>query len=87
MFDVFINGIPLAGVVIALVEWVKAFGVRGNALRAVSLVIGLALGGAYQYSTAAPVDFGGWLGLVVYGLALGLMASGVYDAARSAVGK
>lgn len=83
MFDVMINGIPLIAVVLALVEWVKGFGVSGSTLRVVSMLIGVALGGAYMYSTAVPADFAGWLGLVVYGLALGLSASGLFDAAKS----
>lgn len=87
MFDILINGIPLTAVILAFVEWLKSFGVAGNALRASSLVVGLILGGAYQYSVAAPVDFASWLGLVVYGLALGLVASGFYDAAKSATSK
>lgn len=83
-FDQIVNGIPLIFVVMGLVEFVKAFGVQGNALTAVSFGIGLALGLAYQISLGVPVGFAGWFGAVIFGLALGLVASKVYDAIRSA---
>ena len=46
--------------------------------------IGLALGMLYQISLGVPVDFAGWFGAAVYGLALGITASGVYSAIRNA---
>ena len=83
-FDQVINGIPLIFVVMGLVELVKAFGVQGKALTAASFAIGLALGILYQVSLGVPVGFAGWFGAAVFGLALGLVASKVYDAIRSA---
>ena len=83
-FDQLVNGIPLALVVMGLVEWIKALGVSGRLLTILSLAIGLVLGIAYQLSIEMPVDFAGWFGAVVFGLALGLTASKVYDAIRSA---
>lgn len=78
-----INGIPLLFVVMGLVAWLKTFKVvSGDALRVASLVIGLALGVGYMASTALPTDFGGWFGYGIYGLGLGLVASGVVDAVR-----
>ncbi|MEA4811170.1 MAG: hypothetical protein VB108_01215 [Anaerolineaceae bacterium] len=83
-FSQLVNGIPLAFVVMGLVEWIKALGVSGRLLTILSLVIGLVLGIAYQLSIAMPSDFAGWFGAVVFGLALGLTACKVYDAVRSA---
>lgn len=83
--DQMINGIPLVAVVIALVEWVKRFGIEGKALNAVSMVIGALVGVAYWYAQAPLMSFADWFGAIVYGLALGLVASGVYDAFRSAM--
>lgn len=80
-----VNGIPLVVLVIALVEWVKRFGVKGNALNAVSMLIGIVLGVAYWYAQYPLGTFAEWFGSVVYGLALGLTASGIYDAGRSAL--
>lgn len=80
-----VNGIPLVVLVIALVEWVKRFGLEGKALNAVSMLIGTVIGVAYWYAQQPLASFGDWFGAVIYGLALGLVASGVYDAARSAL--
>jgi hypothetical protein len=87
MFEnVLVHGIPLVVVVIGLVEWFKSFGLAGNILRGISMVIGMLAGGGYMLATnGLPTDFAGWFGVVIYGLALGLVASGVYDAGRSIV--
>jgi hypothetical protein len=74
-----VAGVPLIFVVLGLVEWVKSFGVKGNAVKVVSMAIGLGLGVGYQLSVAMPVGFTGWFGVIVFGLALGLVASGIYD--------
>jgi uncharacterized membrane protein len=83
--DQIVNGIPLVVLVIALVEWTKRFNVEGKALNAVSMAIGVIVGLAYFYAQAPLMTFADWFSAVVYGLALGLVASGVYDAARSAI--
>jgi hypothetical protein len=83
-FDQIVNGIPLIFVVMGLVELVKAFGAQGKVLTAASFLIGLGLGVLYQISIATPDGFAGWFGAVIFGLALGLVASKVYDAIRSA---
>ncbi|MEZ0396831.1 MAG: hypothetical protein ABWK53_10440 [Anaerolineales bacterium] len=80
-----VNGIPLVVLVISLVEWVKRFGIEGKALNAVSMAIGTVIGVAYWYAQSPLATFGDWFGAVVYGLALGLVASGIYDAAKSAL--
>lgn len=74
-----VNGVPLVAVVLGLVEVSKRLGVEGRAAVAVSLGLGLVLGVGYQISVAVPVDFAGYFGAAVYGLALGLTASGLYD--------
>lgn len=77
-----VAGIPLLIFVIALVQWVKSLGVTGIYARVTSMGIGLALGIGYQLTIAFPTDFTGWFTAVVFGLALGLGASGIYDAAK-----
>ena len=79
-----VNGIPLIFVVMGLVELAKVFGASGKLLTGISVGIGLVLGVLYQISLGAPVDFAGWFGAAVYGLALGITASGVYSAIRNA---
>ena len=86
-FDAIVAGLPLVLVVIGLVEWFKQLGVQGNAVRYVSLAIGLIFGIGYQLSLGMPTDYAGWFGAAVYGLALGLVASGIYDAASDIVHK
>ena len=86
-FDAIVAGLPLVLVVIGLVEWFKQLGVQGNVLRYVGMAIGLVFGIGYQVSLGMPTDYAGWFGAAVYGLALGLVASGIYDAASDIVHK
>lgn len=75
-----VNGIPLILVIWGLVAFVKVMGVTGPWLTVISMGMGLALGIAYQVSTGGlPVDFPGWFGALIYGLGLGIVASGLYD--------
>lgn len=85
LFDAMVGGIPLLAVVLGLVQFVKGFGVEGNAAKAVSMIIGLLFGVGYMLTQAMPADFAGWFAVVVYGLGLGLVASGIYDAAKQVV--
>lgn len=78
-----VAGVPLVLFVVGLVEWVKRFGVSGAALNIAAMLIGLLFGAGYMIAQAVPVGFGGWFAVAVYGLALGLIASGIYDAAKS----
>jgi len=80
-----VNGIPLTIVVLVLVELFKGLGLSGKSLTVTSFSIGLVLGIAYQLSIELPVNFAGWFGAIVFGLALGGLASGSYDAVKSAV--
>jgi hypothetical protein len=82
--NVVVNGVPLLVVILGLVEYLKRFGVSGNALLGSSMGIGAVLGVGYQISqTGTPVEFSGWFAIVLYGLVMGLIASGVYDALKS----
>jgi len=80
VFDnIIVAGIPLLLVVLGLVQFIKGFGLTGNAVKLLSLAVGLLLGIGYQMSVTIPVDFSGWFAVAVFGLGLGLVASGVYD--------
>ena len=79
-----VAGVPLVLVVLGLVEWVKSLGLQGVAVKLVSMAIGLVLGIGYQLSLAVPIGFSGWFGASVFGLALGLVASGIYDVLKNA---
>ena len=77
-------GVGLVPVVMALVEWTKRLGVTGKWLYVASMGIGLVLGGLHQYAYLSgpdPLTIQQGLGILVYGLTLGLAASGLYDVA------
>ena len=92
-----IDGIPLVIVVFGIVEFMKTMGLQGKGLTVASLLLGLLFGIAYRLTLPAlalsgtvPADFAGlswgfrdWFSAVVFGLALGLVASGLYDFANS----
>ena len=75
-----VGGLPLSAVVFGLVEFIKSFGLKGRWLTIASMLLGLAFGVSYQIANAGiPVSFAGWFGVAVFGLMLGLVASGFYD--------
>lgn len=79
-FDTLLVGtVPLMIIIFGLVEMIKSFGLKGNILTILSMLLGLAFGIAYQISKAGvPVGFPGWFEIVIFGLAMGLTASGFY---------
>lgn len=86
IFNVLVSGVPLAFVVLGLVEWTR--GLKDNwenwQLQVISMAYGLVFGVAYMvYADGWP----GWVfaplfGYLFYGLGLGLVASGIYDVAK-----
>lgn len=74
-----IGGIPLIVIILLLVEEIKAWGLQGNVLRVVSMLIGIGFSVAYQLAVKVPSDFMGWLVVIVVGLLYGIAASGGYD--------
>ena len=85
--DLVVNGISIVPLIVGLVQFAKWMGLSGaKALRGLSAGIGLILGvGAQIAANGPPSGFPSWFGLVVYGLALGVVASGLVDAATDAV--
>lgn len=78
--DAVVSGVPLIVLIGGLVEFAKKFGLEGEAATALSGALGLVFGAAYQISTSGvPMEFAGWLSLVVYGAGMGVVTSGVYD--------
>lgn len=78
--DAIVNGIPLVLLIAGLVAFAKTMGLQGKALTITSALLGLGFGAALQISEhGVPVDFAGWLALLVYGLGLGVFTSGAYD--------
>lgn len=77
--DAIVNGVPLVFVIAGLVEFAKKFNLKGTACTALSMGLGVVFGVAYQLQAGPPADFAGWFGAVLYGLALGITTSGLYD--------
>lgn len=87
-----VAGIPLIFVIIGLVEWSKKLGLKGSWLLVVSMLIGVVFGAAYLITQQRPPDGVDWwlwfqyvFSTIVYGCALGLMASGLYDMIKSII--
>ncbi len=74
-----LSGSPLSILVLGLVQFFKKTGMTGNPLTWLSMGLGVVFGGVYMFAVAHPVDLLGYFLCVVYGLLLGLVASGVYD--------
>ena len=77
-----IDGIPLVLVVFGLVEFIKKMGLTGKVLTVCSLLLGMLLGIAYRLTLIIPMTFADWFSAIVFGLALGLVASGLYNFAN-----
>lgn len=77
-----VGGVPLFWLVMALVTFLGRFGVQGRAQLLAALITGVVLGAAYQALLRPLTDWAAWMGAIVYGLALGLTASGVYETAK-----
>jgi hypothetical protein len=80
--DAIIAGIPLMAVVIGLVQFFKVkLGWSGVGVEVFAIVLGLVFGvfyWAYMADPAAMVGWRFWFEAAVYGLAVGLSATGVY---------
>jgi len=95
-----VSGVPLVFVVIGFVYWFKQFKkpdgsqlFSGNTLLLVSMCWGLLLGGGYVVSaTHPPVGewwpvYVYWFAVFVYGIAMGIVASGLYSAVKAIIEK
>ena len=82
-FSATVAGIPLLFVVLGLVQWFKAYVQDSKVIRAISMAIGLLLGAGYMIAgLGMPAAFAGWFAVVVFGLGLGVVASGIYDVGK-----
>ena len=83
-----VGGIPLLVVIFGLVEFSKSFGLKGQWLTALSMLLGLGFGFAFKIATeGVPAGFAGWFTVIVFGLALGLTTSGFYKFLDSRLNK
>jgi hypothetical protein len=84
-FGAMVKGVPLLAVVFGLVRYVKKLGAEGKKLLFWSMGIGLFFGGGWMLTQERPPDgdwwvaSGYWFGIFVYGLGMGVVASGIFD--------
>jgi hypothetical protein len=78
-FDPFImDPAALMVLIFGLVEFSKQLGVSGNALRWLSMLIGILLAIIFQMRSLFP-QIAPWIDIAFFGLAAGLAASGVFS--------
>lgn len=77
--DVFISGFSFVGVILAIVELLKKFGLTGNKLIAISATVGVMLGVGYKLSLMYAAVIGPWFEVAIFGIVAGLVASGAYS--------
>ena len=71
-------GVVIA-IVIGLSQWVKEkAGLTGAAAEWAALIIGVVIGGVFQFATMQPADVRGWLSVALVALAMGLVPSGLF---------
>jgi len=79
-----VAGIPLMLVVIGLVQYAKEkMEWKGKGVEVFAIVLGLIFGAAYWAYLGEPgdyVDWKFWFEALIYGLAVGLVATGLYKA-------
>ena len=75
---------PLLLIVFGLVDYLGKLGVKGKAQLISSLLSGLILGGIVMYFTTYPNTAMAWFSVVLFGLLIGLGASGCYEGLKKA---
>jgi hypothetical protein len=82
------NAPILVMVVLGLVTLYGKFGLSGKAQLGASLGTGIVFGSAFMVAALGlPTGFSGWFSVVIYGLMVGLVASGVYEVGKSLISK
>ena len=82
MHHLIVQGINLMVIVFGLVEFAKKLGVKGKSLTVLSMVLGVLAGITYQLVQMYP-DTAPWVQVILFGLIIGLTASGIYDFANA----
>ena len=70
-------------VVLGLVTYLGKLGVKGIYQLVSSMLLGLLFGAGFMIAVlGVPKSFAGWFSLLIYGLMLGLVASGIYETGK-----
>jgi hypothetical protein len=78
---------PLMTIVFGIVNYIGKFGVQGKWQLISSLLAGLILGSIVMYFTIGPASAVGWFSVALFGLLVGLAASGCYEGIKTASAK
>lgn len=78
-----VNAFLVLAMIAGIVEAAKKIGVKGNACLALSMGLGMVFGVALQLAEMYPA-ISPWVQVAVYGVLLGLAASGLYDLVKRA---
>ena len=78
---------PLLAIVFGIVDYLGKLGVKGKWQLVSSLASGLILGGIVMYFTILPMTAVAWFSVILFGLLIGLAASGCYEGIKSATTK
>ncbi len=82
------NGPIVVLVVLGLVTFYGKMGIQGRTQLVSALATGLVFGGAFMIAALGlPATFAGWFSVVIYGLMMGLVASGIYDTGKELMAK
>jgi hypothetical protein len=75
-----VAGVPLIFIVAAVVQMLKDLPWNPLATRWLSVLIGVLLGFGYWLSVnPVPSTFASWFTVIIFGIALGVLASRIYD--------
>jgi len=78
---------PMLAIVFGVVDYLGKWGVKGKWQLASSLLAGLVLGGIVMYFTTYPATPVAWFSVTLFGLLIGLAASGCYEGIKAASAK
>lgn len=82
------NALIVIFIVLGLVTLAGKFGLKGPAQLATSMAIGTLFGAGFMIAAlGVPGTFAGWFSILVYGLAMGLVASGIYETGKGVINK
>jgi len=80
------NAPILVLVVLGLVTLYGKFGLKGKAQLASSLATGVVFGSGFMVAALGfPNTYAGWFSVVIYGLMIGLIATGVYETGKEVI--
>ncbi len=79
--------LPILSIVFGIVDYLGKLGVKGKWQFVSSLLAGLILGGLVMYFTIQPATAVAWFSVALFGLLIGLGASGCYEGIKTASAK